>query len=123
MDTSTTFADRSLIEIRRDLHRHAEAGWKEFRTSALIAAELDDLGYEVFVGEETVDLDERMGVPPADEIAAARERAREEGAPAEYLDAMGDVTGVIATKMFGDGSGRGAPDGRRRAVAAGGDGR
>ena len=103
MDPLTTFDDRSLQEIRRDLHRHAEGGWKEFRTSALLAAELDDLGYDVFLGEDTVDPDERMGVPPADEVAAARERAREEGAPEEYLDAMGDVTGVIAVREFGDG--------------------
>nr|WP_231751644.1 hypothetical protein [Halogeometricum sp. CBA1124] len=27
----TTFDDRSLVEIRRDLHRHPEEGWKEFR--------------------------------------------------------------------------------------------
>jgi aminobenzoyl-glutamate utilization protein A len=103
MDALTSFDGRSLHEIRRDLHRHAEAGWKEFRTSALLATELDDLGYDVFVGEDTVAPDERMGVPPADEVAAARERAREAGAPADYLDAMGDITGVIATRKFGDG--------------------
>jgi aminobenzoyl-glutamate utilization protein A len=103
MDALTSFDGRSLREIRRDLHRHAEAGWKEFRTSALLAAELDDLGYDVSVGEDTVAPDERMGVPPADEVAAAKERAREEGAPEAYLDAMGDVTGVIATREFGDG--------------------
>jgi aminobenzoyl-glutamate utilization protein A len=103
MDALTSFDGRSLHEIRRDLHRHAEAGWKEFRTSALLAAELERLGYEVFLGEDTVATDERMGVPPADEVAAARERAREEGAPAEYLDAMGDITGVVATRTFGDG--------------------
>ena len=103
MEPLTTFADSSLSEIRRDLHRHAEAGWKEFRTSALLAAELEELGYEVFLGEETVDPDSRMGVPPADEVAAARERAREEGTPEAYLDRMGDITGVIATRTFGDG--------------------
>jgi len=103
MEPLTTFSDRSLREIRRDLHRHAEAGWKEFRTSALLAAELDDLGYDVRLGEATVDPADRMGVPPADEVAAAKERAREEGAPTEYLDEMGDVTGVVATREFGDG--------------------
>ena len=103
MEPLTTFSDSSLSTIRRDLHRHAEAGWKEFRTSALLAAELEALGYEVCLGAETVDPDARMGVPPADELAAARERAREEGAPPEYLEAMGDITGVIATRTFGDG--------------------
>ena len=103
MDPLTTFDGRSLEAVRRDLHKHAEAGWKEFRTSALLAAELDDLGYEVFLGEATVDPDERMGVPPADELAAAKARAREEGAPEAYLDKMGDVTGIVATREFGDG--------------------
>ena len=103
MDPLTTFDGRSLEAVRRDLHKYAEAGWKEFRTSALLAAELDDLGYEVSLGEATVDPDERMGVPPADELAAAKARAREEGAPEAYLDEMGDVTGVVATREFGDG--------------------
>jgi len=103
MDALHSFEGQTLRAIRRDLHRHAEAGWKEFRTSALLAAELDGLGYDVLVGDDTVAPDERMGVPPADEVAAAKERAREAGAPAEYLDAMGDVTGVIATREFGDG--------------------
>ena len=33
-----------MIAIRRDLHRHPEMGWKEFRTSQLICDELDKLG-------------------------------------------------------------------------------
>ncbi|ELY96229.1 amidohydrolase [Natrialba hulunbeirensis JCM 10989] len=103
MDTRETFVDAPLRDVRRDLHAHPEAGWKEFRTTALLADALENLGYNVLLGSETVDPDERLGVPPADDVAAARERARNEGAPEEYLDAMGDITGVIATKTFGDG--------------------
>jgi aminobenzoyl-glutamate utilization protein A len=103
MDRLSTFEGRTLTEIRRDLHRHAEAGWKEFRTSALLAESLSSLGYDVHLGPDTVAPDARMGVPPADEVATARERAREEGAPETYLEQMGDVTGVIATKTTGDG--------------------
>ena len=80
MDALTAFSDASLHEIRRDLHAHAEAGWKEFRTTALLAVELEALGYEVHLGADAVNPDGRMGVPPADEVAAARERAREAGA-------------------------------------------
>jgi aminobenzoyl-glutamate utilization protein A len=32
---------QSLTEIRRNLHSYSEAGWKEFRTTALVAEELD----------------------------------------------------------------------------------
>ncbi|SFR51939.1 amidohydrolase [Halogeometricum limi] len=99
----TTFTDHTLTEIRRDLHRHPEEGWKEFRTTALVAEELDERGFELWLGAEAVNVEERLGVPSDDEIAAARERARREGAPEEYLDWMGDVTGLVAKKRYGDG--------------------
>jgi aminobenzoyl-glutamate utilization protein A len=99
----TTFDDRSLVEIRRDLHRHPEEGWKEFRTTALVAEELDRLGFDLALGADAVNAEERLGVPSDDEIAAARERARREGAPEEYLDYMDDVTGLVASKRYGDG--------------------
>ncbi len=103
MDALTTFSDASLREIRRDLHAHAEAGWKEFRTTALLAAELEELGYDVHLGADAVNPEGRMGVPPADEVAAARERALEAGAPSEYVDRMDDITGLVAVRKFGDG--------------------
>ena len=103
MDALDTFVDVPLRDIRRDLHSRPEAGWKEFRTTALLAEALEDFGYSVLLGTDTVDPEQRMGVPPADDVAAARERARDEGAPEEYLAAMGDVTGLIATQRFGDG--------------------
>jgi aminobenzoyl-glutamate utilization protein A len=96
---------KSLTEIRRDLHEHAEAGWKEFRTTALVAEELEERGFEVSIGPEAVDPDERLGVPSDEEIAAAVERARGEGAPEAYLDRMEGITGAVAVKTYGDGSG------------------
>ncbi|SNR64267.1 amidohydrolase [Halorubrum vacuolatum] len=103
MEALTSFSDASLHEIRRDLHAHAEAGWKEFRTTALLAAELEELGYEVHLGANAVDPSERMGVPSDDEVAAARERALNEGTPAAYVERMDDITGAVAIKRFGDG--------------------
>jgi aminobenzoyl-glutamate utilization protein A len=97
--------DATLTELRRDLHAHPEAGWKEFRTTALIADELDDRGYELYLGPEAVAPDSRLGVPDDNEIAAARDRAREENAPEEYLERMDGITGLVAEKTFGDGSG------------------
>jgi amidohydrolase len=38
---------KELIEIRRDIHAHPECGLKEFRTSALVAEKLKELGLEV----------------------------------------------------------------------------
>ena len=36
-----------IIEWRRDFHMHPELGFKEFRTSAKVADELEKLGYRV----------------------------------------------------------------------------
>jgi aminobenzoyl-glutamate utilization protein A len=94
---------QSLTEIRRDLHEHAESGWREFRTTALVAEELDSLGYETHLGADAVNADGRLGVPDDDTIAAARKRAEDEGAPEDYLDRMDGITGLVAVKRYGDG--------------------
>jgi len=39
-----------FVAIRRDLHRHPEMGYKEFRTSDLVAKSLQEWGYEVARG-------------------------------------------------------------------------
>ena len=96
-------SDLTPTELRRDLHTYPEAGWKEFRTTALVAEALADRGYTVSLGGDAVDIDERLGVPAADEIEAAEERARDEGAPGAYLERMDGVTGLVAEKAFGDG--------------------
>ena len=101
MSNEATTRGRDLTEIRRDLHAHPEAGWKEFRTTAMVAAELESLGYDVHLGGEAVDADERLGVPSEDELAAAMDRARRDGAPESYLDRMDGVTGCVAVREFG----------------------
>ncbi len=101
----TETQDLSLPELRRDLHTYPEGGWKEFRTTALVAKELDERGYTLYLGADALSVDERLGVPEDDEIQRARERAREEGAPEAYLEQMGSVTGLVAERTFGDGTG------------------
>jgi len=39
-----------LTAIRRDLHRHPELGFQEFRTAGIVADHLNALGYEVVTG-------------------------------------------------------------------------
>jgi hippurate hydrolase len=39
-----------FIDVRRDIHRHPEMGYKEYRTSDLVAERLQQLGYEVTRG-------------------------------------------------------------------------
>lgn len=100
-----TISELSLSELRRDLHKYPEAGWKEFRTTAYIAEELDERGYIIHLGDDAVNTDERLGVPADDEIQRARVRALDEGAPETYLEQMGNITGLVAEKTFGEGQG------------------
>lgn len=97
-----TASDWSLQELRRNLHQYPETGWEEFRTTALVAEELDERGYKVHLGEDAVSVEKRLGVPEDDKIQRARERARDEDTPVEYLEEMGSVTGLVAEKQFGD---------------------
>ena len=101
----TMFRSKSVHEIRRDLHAHPEPGWLEYRTTALIAEELDGRGFELALGSDAVAVHERMGVPDRDEREAAQRRAQDDGTPEEYLDRMEGVPGLVATRRFGGGSG------------------
>lgn len=89
---------RRLVDIRRRLHRHPETGWTEFRTTALIAHELEACGYTVHLGEEVIDPGSMMGVPSEQTLTEAEHRARLEGVPDEVLNRMkGGMTGAVAT--------------------------
>ena len=66
----STALQPELVRIRRDIHRHAEVGWTEFRTAALIAARLKELGYTVKLGEAAVKKADMLGVPSPVELAA-----------------------------------------------------
>ena len=52
-----------MVERRRDLHRHPETGWTEFRTASMIIGELKKLGYDVKFGADVIDEKSMMGVP------------------------------------------------------------
>ena len=46
-----------IIEYRREFHKYPEYGWHEFRTSARVAEILTDLGYDVIMGSDVVNVD------------------------------------------------------------------
>ena len=90
--------------LRRDFHKYAEAGWTEMRTSSIIARKLTDLGYEVLVGDQVCDRDTRMGVPSDEALEASYQRAVEQGADPEFVEATkGGMTGVIGILRCGEG--------------------
>ena len=94
-------AEMPLSAVRRDFHQHPEAGWQEFRTTALLAEALEELGFELFLGDDALDPTERLGVPPALDLESARERALDDGAPDSYVREMGEITGLVAVKSYG----------------------
>jgi aminobenzoyl-glutamate utilization protein A len=51
-----TYTGRSIRDIRRDLHAHPEVGWTEYRTSALVAEALAELGYDLHLGADALDV-------------------------------------------------------------------
>ena len=72
--------EAKVIERRRDLHRHAEAAWTEFRTASVVADALTALGYEVLAGAQVVAEEGMMGVPSAADLDKHAQRALDQGA-------------------------------------------
>lgn len=85
-----------LIRWRQDLHKHPEPAWQEFRTTALVATTLQDLGYAVRMGPEVVSPHAPRELPAHAVLACACERAIREGADPALVARMGDgLTGVV----------------------------
>lgn len=89
------------VERRRDFHRYAEAAWTEFRTAAVVAHTLTELGYEVLTGAEVVAAEAMMGVPTVQELERHAQRAVEQGADPAWVAKMGGgMTGVVGILRF-----------------------
>ncbi|MFJ7755078.1 amidohydrolase [Peribacillus muralis] len=86
----------NIIDLRRDLHQHPEIGFTEFRTASKVVEALTSLNYHVIFGQDALDGDSRRGVPPAEVLLEAYERALQDGANPEFLQEMeGGYTAVI----------------------------
>ena len=93
-----------MVAVRRDLHKHAEPGWFEMRTSSIIARTLTELGYKVLVGEDVCRRESRMGVADEDILEAQYARAVAQGADPEFVPyTKGGMTGVIGILECGEG--------------------
>lgn len=97
----TKAMEQELIEGRRDLHRHPESAWTEFRTAAKVADTLEQLGYEVLCGAEVIKEEAMMGVPAAEYLEKCMARAIAEGANPKWVEKMrGGKTGVVGIRRF-----------------------
>jgi len=84
------------VARRRDLHKHAEAAWTEFRTASAVAQTLQGLGFHVLAGDEVVDANAMMGVPPKADLERHTERALVQGADKGWVEKMrGGKTGIV----------------------------
>ena len=43
-----------LTVVRRDLHKHPESAWTEFRTASMAIKKMQELGYTITMGEKAV---------------------------------------------------------------------
>ena len=94
----------ALVAWRRDLHRFPEPAWREIRTCSIIAAHLESLGYEVIAGQPVFDAEARMGLPAANVLEEAYERAiRQDADPKWAAQFRGGFTGVIGILRCGEG--------------------
>ena len=94
----------SVIETRRDLHRHPELGFLEYRTAALVADRLTGLGWTVRTGPEVMRAEAMLGAPNPAAIEAAQSRAKAAGANPDWIARMPHgQTGVVAELQRGPG--------------------
>lgn len=85
-----------LVATRRDIHRHPELAWTEFRTASLVAKRLTELGFRVLTGRQVLAEAYRYAVPEAPVLEQAYRRAEDAGAAAEFLpDLRGGYTAVV----------------------------
>lgn len=95
-----------MVRLRRSFHSYPETGWLEMRTSAIIAARLQQLGYRVLTGKEVCLPEARMGIPEEEIIRAHAENVLSQtGTPLEALteEMKAGFTGVIGELRRGEG--------------------
>lgn len=88
---------KDLTALRRDLHRHGEAGWTEFYTTARVIGQLQSLGIPVRWGREIHCPEKMAGLPTEELLEACWQRAAEELGSTQLIVPMkGGFTGCIA---------------------------
>ncbi|WP_240375858.1 amidohydrolase [Bacillus piscicola] len=88
----------SLVEWRRDFHKHPEPGWAEFRTASIVASRLESWGYQLSLGREVVEGEKRMGVPGDEMLQRYQSAAMSEGDSQKWMSYFeGGYTGVVGT--------------------------
>lgn len=92
------------VDVRRDLHRHPETAFLEYRTASLVAETLDRMGYAVRTGAQVMEA-RAIADPPSEARAEeAVADALAAGGVARWIETMaGGLTAVVAERTFGPG--------------------
>lgn len=85
-----------MIQRRRDFHKFAEPGWREFRTTAKIIETLEASGIPVKYGHEIINKNYLWSYPAPEEIDAHIARALNQGANPAIIEKMGKFSGACA---------------------------
>lgn len=86
-----------VVGIRRSVHAHAEPGFLEFRTAALILETLEQLGVPYRAGRQAMDLSTVAVTPSAEDYEEYSQRALDAGVDAQRVDFFRrEGTAVIA---------------------------
>ena len=83
-----------MTRRRRDFHKFPETGWAEFRTTAIVADILKELGWKICFAKDFINPDEVMGYTI--DKKAEKARAAAQGANEKTLAHIGDYTGLYA---------------------------
>ncbi|MCP9318221.1 amidohydrolase [Acetobacter persici] len=95
---------RDVTAMRREFHRFPETAFLEYRTAAIVAKRLSELGYTVKAGPEIMHMDGVRGLPSDQAVTAAKEAALQAGADERWLNLMpGGQTAVCGELQRGPG--------------------
>ena len=107
-DTIRTYCEdsyKSMVQFRRDIHKHPERPCLEYRTASTVICELRRLGYEVHYGPEVMNLNVVKNILPTQEEGdAAMRQAIDEGADPNLVAEMKyHNTAVVGILRCGEG--------------------
>lgn len=87
-----------LVQWRRQFHQYPETGFLEMRTASIVASILDQLGFDLQMGQDVMSKDHCMGKPNEQTTQEHYHWALENGAAKDYIDYFRDgYTGIVAT--------------------------
>ncbi|PJG84275.1 M20 family metallo-hydrolase [Conservatibacter flavescens] len=86
---------QQLIQWRREFHRFPETGWSEFWTTSKIADYLEEMGFEILLGQQIINPDFVRG-RNLTIVEQGLANAQAYGANSQWLERMNGYTGCVA---------------------------